>query len=211
MMALTVCLQSIAVTNGHSVNNAPDNWQAYQLSVSPLTHPALRWSVEEPLPFLPVVTDAPWQIIDKKKKGAEIEAAAEVETLNIQPGFVTAKGSVPVNSGKKQKHEEAEISIEITKIKKEVQIAMYCDDHYSPSELIWDGDNYGCAYNALFTILFEIWSTDVKVWTPSQVVLKNIWMVKPVLKQPEMLSDVKFMLKILQSLPMVLEAHVLQL
>jgi hypothetical protein len=36
--------------------------------VPPFTHPALRWSVKEPLPFLPVVTDAPWQIIDKKKK-----------------------------------------------------------------------------------------------------------------------------------------------
>ena len=76
-----------------------------------------------------MVTDAPWQIIDKKRKGAKIEAAAEVETLNIQPGFVTAKGSVPVNSGKKQKHEEAEIEIEITKIKKEVQIEMDSDYH----------------------------------------------------------------------------------
>src|ERR1700736_3595455 len=73
--------------------NIPDNIQgkfrnplikSYQKwkgteNVPPLTHPALQWSVEEPLPFLPVVTDAPWQIIDKKKKGAEIEIAAEVE------------------------------------------------------------------------------------------------------------------------------------
>jgi len=33
--------------------------------VPPLTHTALRWSVKEPLAFLPVVTDAPlanhWQ------------------------------------------------------------------------------------------------------------------------------------------------------
>jgi len=36
--------------------------------VPPLTHPALQWSVKDPLPFLPVITDAPWQIIDKKKK-----------------------------------------------------------------------------------------------------------------------------------------------
>jgi len=50
----------------------------------------------------PVVTDAPWQIIDKKKKkGAGSKAAAEVETTNIQPGFVAAKGSVPVDSGEK--------------------------------------------------------------------------------------------------------------
>jgi hypothetical protein len=36
--------------------------------VPPLTHPALKWSGKDPLPLLPVVTDAPWQIIDQKKK-----------------------------------------------------------------------------------------------------------------------------------------------
>jgi hypothetical protein len=41
---------------------------------------------------------------------------------------------------------------------------MDSDDHYSPSGLVWDGDNYSCAYNGLFRILFEIWSTDVNVW-----------------------------------------------
>jgi len=34
----------------------------------------------------------------------------------------------------------------------------------SPSGLVWDGDNYSCAYDALFTILYEIWSTDTKTW-----------------------------------------------
>ena len=28
--------------------------------VPPLIHPALKWSVKDPLPLLPVVTDAPW-------------------------------------------------------------------------------------------------------------------------------------------------------
>src|SRR6202789_1493664 len=35
----------------------------------------------------------------------------------------------------------------------------------SPDGLIWDGDNYTCAYDALLTILCEIWSTDTKAWT----------------------------------------------
>ena len=39
----------------------------------------------------------------KKKKGAGSKTAAEVETTNIQPGFVAAKGSVPVDSGGKRK------------------------------------------------------------------------------------------------------------
>jgi len=72
--------------------------------VPPLTHSALKWSVKDPLPsFLSVVNDAPWQIIDKKKK-----KEVEFETAKIHSGFVAAKGSVPVKSGKKQKLEEAD-------------------------------------------------------------------------------------------------------
>jgi hypothetical protein len=45
------------------------------------------------MPLLPVVTDAPWQIIDKEKA-----KEVKVETTSIQSGFVAAKGSVPVKS-----------------------------------------------------------------------------------------------------------------
>src|SRR6267154_144103 len=71
--------------------------------VPPLTHPALKWSVNDPIPLLPVVTDAPWQIIDKKKK-----KEVKIETTKIPSVFVAAKGSVPVKSGKKRKLEDAE-------------------------------------------------------------------------------------------------------
>jgi len=78
--------------------------------IPPLTHPALKWSIKDPMSFLPVVTDAPWQIIDKKKKKeVETETAVEVKTTNIQPGFVAAKGSVPVKSGKSEQLKELKI------------------------------------------------------------------------------------------------------
>jgi hypothetical protein len=32
------------------------------------------------------------------------------------------------------------------------------------SSLTWDSDNYSCAYDALYTILYEIWSSDHKHW-----------------------------------------------
>ena len=49
------------------------------------------------------VTDSHWQIIDKKQeKDAETETATN-EATNIQSGFVAAKGSVPIKSGKKRK------------------------------------------------------------------------------------------------------------
>jgi len=64
----------------------------------------LQWSVIDPLPLLAVVTDAPWQIIDKKKKKeVDTKTAVESNTTSIQSGFVAAKGSMPVKLGKKLK------------------------------------------------------------------------------------------------------------
>src|SRR3979490_1670401 len=112
---------------GNPLIRAYQKWKGTDY-VPPLTHPALKWSVKDPMPFLPVVTDALWQIIDKKtKKEGQTETAVKVKTTNIQPGFVAAKGSVPVKSGKKRKIEEAENLSASTK-------------------------------KTLFTVLYEIWS-----------------------------------------------------
>ena len=71
--------------------------------VPPLTHPALKWSGKDPMALLSVVTDAPWQMIDKKKKKED-----KIEATSIQSVFVTAKGIVSAKSEKKRKLEEAE-------------------------------------------------------------------------------------------------------
>jgi len=84
--------------------------------VPPLTHPALKWSVKDPMPLLSVVTDAPWQIIDKKKK-----REVKIETASIQSGFVAAKGSVPVKSEKKRKLDEPENISDSAKKQRELQ------------------------------------------------------------------------------------------
>ena len=71
----------------------------------PLTHPALKWSIKDPLPILLVVTEAPWQIIDKgeksRKKENGTETAAEVKPTNISHGFVATKGSMPIKCRRK--------------------------------------------------------------------------------------------------------------
>jgi hypothetical protein len=71
---------------------------------------------------------------------------------------------VPVKSGEKRKPEEAEDLGANAKKSKAAQIII-ASGSSSPSGLIWDGDDYSCAYDALFTILYEIWSTDTKAWT----------------------------------------------
>src|SRR6202789_702409 len=112
------------------------------------------------MPLLSVVTDAPWQIIDKKKRKEVL-----IETTSIQSGFVAAEGSIPVKSGKKRKLEEAENLSASVKKTKAAQMIVASVNSSSPDGLIWDGDNYSCAYDALLTILYEIWSTDTKAWT----------------------------------------------
>jgi hypothetical protein len=41
---------------------------------------------------------------------------------------------------------------------KAAPMVMASDNSSSPDGLIWDGDNYSCAYDALLTILYEVWS-----------------------------------------------------
>src|SRR6202050_5987355 len=38
------------------------------------------------------------------------------------------------------------------------------DEDDTPPGTQWDGNNYSCAYDALFTILFNIWVTKPKKW-----------------------------------------------
>jgi hypothetical protein len=98
--------------------------------VPPLTHPALQWSVKDPIPLLPVVTDTPWQIIDKKKK-----KEVKIETTNIPSVFVAAKGSMPVKSRKKRELEAEDLSASDKKTKG-AQMIIASNDFSSPSGLI---------------------------------------------------------------------------
>jgi len=72
---------------------------------------------------------------------------------------------VPVKLGKKRKLETTENLSASAKKSKSAQIIIASEDSSSPSGLIWDGDNYSCAYDALITILYDIWSTDTKAWS----------------------------------------------
>ena len=99
---------------------------------------------------------------------------------------------------------------------------MVSADSFSSSGLIWDGKNYSCVYDAFFTVLFEIWSSDTKLWTTRfkelintnsshcLLVSKNILMNRPVLKLLEILSGMSCIHKIPHNFLMAREAQVLQ-
>ena len=97
----------------------------------------------------------PGKSLTRKRRKKLILTAVESNTTSIQSGFVAAKGSMPVKLGKKRKFEEVnDLSVSVKKTKT-AQIIITSNDS-SPSALIWDGDNYSCAYDALFTVLYEI-------------------------------------------------------
>ena len=38
------------------------------------------------------------------------------------------------------------------------------DENEAPPGIVWDGGNYSCAYDALFSILYNIWVSKPKKW-----------------------------------------------
>jgi hypothetical protein len=94
------------------------------------------------------------------------------------------------------------------------------DNSSSPSGLIWDDDDYGCAYEVLLAILYEIWSTDTtrRFKEINQHHLKSLSACfkkymngQKALKLPEILSDMNFTLRVLHNFPMEPEAQVFPL
>jgi hypothetical protein len=127
--------------------------------VPPATHGALKWTSKDPLSILPVVTDSPWQII--KSDGADKIVSEKKSKNNAKSisSFIPAQGSIALSSKKRK------LDAENPENSSKKSRTVYHSDASSPAGLIWDGDNYSCAYDALYVILYEIWSTDHKLWS----------------------------------------------
>ena len=54
---------------------------------------------------------------------------------------------------------------EVAKKKRRIGTNGPGDNPVGPAGLIWDSVNYSCAYDALFTVLYNLWNTDPILWT----------------------------------------------
>lgn len=127
-------------------------------------HAAIRWGKFDPL----VVTESNkllWKIIDKKRKAKNIK-----ETHNSHNSFVPAKGTsivqVPV-AANPQNHKPDETSdLPVIPKSKKIRIdeGNVLTTTSDPLGLLWDADNYSCAYDALFTVLLSIYFYKPSVW-----------------------------------------------
>ena len=75
-----------------------------------------------------------------------------------------AKGSQPVRRGPPGSPPEGRPS-KRQKTVKSVPPSGPVFDEDGPIGLEWDGEDYSCAYDTLFTILYDIWVQDPKIWT----------------------------------------------
>ena len=112
-------------------------WKGEQY-VPECTDTSLRWSANDPL-HLPVFRQA-------------------------KVSFVPAKGSKPVRRGSPGSPPEAHPS-KRQKTGMSLPQSGPVFDKDGPVGLEWDGEDYSCAYDTLFTILYDIWIQKPKIWT----------------------------------------------
>ncbi|KIM74020.1 hypothetical protein PILCRDRAFT_52053, partial [Piloderma croceum F 1598] len=122
-------------------------------------HHAIRWNQRDPLNMLPVVTDSPWQILQKNDKSESKQFKTKKSNF---ANFVPAEGSVPVIL--KCKLDDDDESIPVLKKAKTITVTVNDDLGQGPLGFIWDGENYSCAYDAVFTILLAIWTQNPSKW-----------------------------------------------
>ena len=150
------------------------------------THSAIAWSITRPFPLEPITSTAKWELVAKDRKADSQKNSKSID-MSI---YVPAIQSNRENSNKKRKaqddlyeHTSKKIKsdrINPTKISKKRKSSEVLSDlpvnkktklsssninNTSPVGLIWDNQNYSCAYDSLFTILYNIWNSDIEKWT----------------------------------------------
>jgi len=151
-------------------------------------HPAIKWSAQQPYPLEAEVQDISWQIVNRKK---DLDSNLNDSTIKASDSFIAAKGSMPLlhkiikpTSTKRKADNQDELDAikrlktfhiscedaikrknenESDRPKKKQKLTRFDEDD-TPPGIQWDGNNYSCAYDALFTILFNIWAANPKKW-----------------------------------------------
>ncbi len=128
--------------------------------VPPKTDKCLRWSSDDPLDLIPMVTDSTWQILDKSNNSA---VATTLKAKKAASAFVPARGSQALTARQKRAIEDDKVS---SPSKKQKTSASSSGSHNNaPIGLVWDADNHSCAYDALFVILHDIWLDNPRIWS----------------------------------------------
>lgn len=99
-------------------------------------HLSLKWSIMDPLVCDSL--DIDWKLVDRSKKSTD--------ALQLTANHVVAQGSKPIVPTSLD-HANAPIVVSLNSV-----------------VLSWDRNNWSCAYDSLFTMLFGIWNEKPSYW-----------------------------------------------
>jgi hypothetical protein len=147
--------------NGHRRNTIIHQFQKWKgTSYIPANvHSALKWSKFDKFDMVEA-TDSPWQIV---KKEGETKVKQYKSKKSDILNFVPAQGSAPLVL-KRKLEDDVIIASNTSDMKRRKISTHHTNDTESPLGLLWDGENYSCAYDALLTILLSIWSQNPSTW-----------------------------------------------
>jgi hypothetical protein len=146
--------------NGHLRNALIRQYQSLkgEFYVPDVVPDTLRWTKSDPMNILKVQTDTQWQLIEKFKEKAT--------------KYTPASGTIAIDNKLKRKADEISAVIKTDKKplvaiipNKRPKNNLDVQNQDAPIGLIWDSHDYSCAYDAVFTILGDIWVYDPTMWT----------------------------------------------
>ena len=165
--------------NGHLRNPLIRQYQLFkgELYVPDVVPDTLKWTKSDPLNILKVQTDTQWQLIEKfKEKATKYTPASGTIAIDNNKSIKRKAdeiSSVTIISNKSktnlglQNQDEATVKISSVTINsnKRPKINLDLQNQDAPIGLIWDSHDHSCAYDAVFTILGDIWVYNPTMWT----------------------------------------------
>ena len=140
--------------NGHLRNALIRQYQLFkgEFYVPDVVPDTLKWTKSDPMNILKVQTDTQWQLIEKVKEKAT--------------KYTPASGTIAISDNNKLiKRKADEISSVTIVSNKRPNTNLDLQNQDQPIGLIWDSHDHSCAYDAVFTILGDIWVYNPTMWT----------------------------------------------
>jgi len=153
--------------NGTLRNALIQQFQTYKgTDYIPLNVPnQLKWTSKDPMDLVQDVTESPWQIVKITKAQSDSCSKKENKAVNMKHiknnKFIAVEGTISVE--RKLKHKADDKEHEDTP--KTNKIKGPNTQKNSPVGLIWDSNNWSCAYDAIFTILYDVWIQNPTKWS----------------------------------------------
>ncbi|TFK53368.1 hypothetical protein OE88DRAFT_1600181, partial [Heliocybe sulcata] len=153
---------------GHRRNTLVRSYYTWKKNECPKhVHPAIKWSQKDPLQLLDYTEDAPWKLLNQIPKQGKNWATSTNNTLTTNQKPSKVFHNIPStsmaglnNHSDLSPHESGNLH------------APQSNEQH-PVGFIW-ASTYSCAYDAMLTIIFNLWSENKEKWTTRLAINDNI-------------------------------------